>query len=291
MLLCFGRWCNGNTLAERRESSRVRFPTAKGHQFSKYVPFGGKKSERGPKIITEDKIYKYHVENLRSIVIAINNTAISARKAIAEENSLATQSFVRLYAFLVGAWAEVRLKKLLFERSAFTPDERKRISDIPAKCDQWLKTIEIAFRKHYNVPHAPLKPPAIPFAASSQFGSLLQIIDSDLRLVIEVRNKLAHGQWIYPFNNDDSDIESEKYRLINKENMLSLQFKLNLVGKLTDIIHDLVVSRATFERDFDKHYKDIEMTRMNLQTRDYAVYQDNLVEKRKRGIQKRKKIT
>lgn len=237
---------------------------------------------------TEAKIYQFHVANLRSIKIALNNTALSARQAIAEENQRAIASFVRLYALLMGAWAETRLKKLLYERNGFTEDERTRVLTQTSQLEQWQKLVEVAFRKHYGIPHAELTSANLPFTAHARYASLVNILDNNLRVVIEVRNKLAHGQWIYPLNNEGNDVETNKYTLLNKENLPSLQYKESLITGLADIVHDLVVSLPTFERDFDANYSKITNTKNNLTNRKYGKYVATLIDKRKRGIAKRK---
>ncbi|HIB9634549.1 TPA: hypothetical protein ACWZTX_003558, partial [Escherichia coli] len=80
------------------------------------------------------------------------------------------------------------------------------------------------------------------------------VLSNELRILIEIRNKLAHGQWIYPFNNEGNTVDPDKYKLINKENLQSLQFKYSLAQHLVDAVHDLVVSPTTFERDFESHF-------------------------------------
>ena len=117
----------------------------------------------------DHKLYHFHVCNLRSIEIAINNTALSARKAIAENNQNAITSFVRLYSFLIGAWAETRLVKLLFEKNGITPDERNIILAQQTQSDRWLKAVEIAFRKQYHVPSSPLTENTLPHSAFSRY--------------------------------------------------------------------------------------------------------------------------
>lgn len=244
-----------------------------------------------PSNLPDEKIYKYHVANIRSVEIAINHTSLSARKAISEKNVHARDSFVRLYALLIGLWAENRLKKLLFEKNAFSEEERRRILSQSTHIDQWNKTVEVSFRKHFNVPNAPLSKSALPLTTYSQFLELTDIIDKNLRSVIEIRNKLAHGQWIYPFNSNETDIETSKYQILNKDNLQSLQYKYSLLSSLSQIIHDLVISLPTFKRDFDKHYKHINSTINNLKNRKYTDYERDLIEKRERGIQRRKENT
>jgi len=237
----------------------------------------------------DHKLYQFHVSNLRSIEIAIRNTALSTRKAIAEQNQKAVVSFVRLYSFLLGAWAETRLSKLLYEKNGITSDERNTVLATQSQIDRWQKAVEVAFRKQYKVPSAALTEKTLPHSAFSRYTSLIDILNNDLRSIIEIRNKLAHGQWVYPLNNEGNDVEAEKYNSIRHENLLALQFKMSLISSLAAIIHDLFVSLPTFERDFDQHYKQIITTRTNLQKRDYDEYAKMLVEKRQRGIKKRKK--
>lgn len=238
--------------------------------------------------LNQSKLYVYHVANLRSIAIALNNTAISARHSLALENKPASESFTRLYAFLVGAWAETRLNKLINENGAFTDLQKARIFSEPTQLDQWISSVEISFREYYKVPNAELSIYTLPHTAFYRFKTVLDIINKDLRSVIEVRNKLAHGQWVYPLNTAGNDVEEEKYKGINKENLLSLQFKHSMITTLADIIHDLAVSLPTFERDFDYHFKAIINIRNNLQNRSFNLYEQVLIKKNKNGIANRK---
>lgn len=254
------------------------------------VLFGGKELEEIMCAKSAEKIYKYHVVNLRSIEIALKHIAISGRKAISTKNEKAEESFVRLYAFLLGAWAETRLKKLLYERNGFDDIERDKICNERTQLDQWLKAVEVAFRKHFGIPHAPLSNKTLSFTFFTRYEELKNILNQDLRSIIEIRNKLAHGQWIYPFNSEGNDIDEEKFRRLKEENILHLQFKKELMVQVAQIIHDLVVSLPTFDRDFDIHYKQIIQTRNNLKNRSYLKYRNLMIEKYQRGIEKRRRL-
>jgi hypothetical protein len=156
--------------------------------------------------------------------------------------------------------------------------------------ENWQKAVETAFRKQYKVPSAQLTESTLPFTAFARYSVVSDILDKDLRSVIEIRNKLAHGQWIYPLNSNGTDVEADKFKLLKLENLPALQYKLSLISSIADIIHDLVISLATFERDFDNHYKIITTTRNNLKNRKYSEYVTKLIEKRKKGISKRNRI-
>jgi len=224
----------------------------------------------------QSKIYGHHCENLRLLEKSLKHTEISAKKAISSKdknNCLST--LLRLYAFLLGAWAETRLKKLLHEGRGFSKKERDIVLKNNKQHIQWENTIKNAFRKHYKI--SKLNKINLGELGVARLNSILEIIKNDLKIIIEIRNKLAHGQWKYPFTDNGDKVDKEKYCLINKENLLSLKFKYEILEHLTEVIHDLIVSKVTFERDFEKHFKKLNQTKMNLKKRSYQKYEDNLI--------------
>jgi hypothetical protein len=228
------------------------------------------------------KIYRYHVANLREIELALGHTERLARGAIASRDpQKSLRSLLRLYAFLIGAWAECRLRKLLHEPSGFQVADRNQVINKPMQLEQWQTTVDVAFRKHHGIPKARLVPQVLGVSHAARREALHDVLDKELRNIIEIRNKLAHGQWVYPLNDDGTAVLEEKYKAINKENLLSLEFKYALVRHVAECIHDLVVSRETFERDFDTRFRRLLQVRTNLKTRSYDKYAQSLVERRK----------
>src|ERR1035437_9874205 len=110
--------------------------------------------EHAVQMKTPEKLYRFHVNHLRSVDNALDRVARSARDAVARSERTGIDTFVRLYALLLGAWAECRLAKLLFEPNAFTADDQKLVLISNTHLDRWHKLIEVAFRKHYNIPKA-----------------------------------------------------------------------------------------------------------------------------------------
>lgn len=237
------------------------------------------------------KLYAHHVANLRELELALGHTARLARAAIAScDPQQSLRSLLRLYAFLVGAWAECRLRKLLHEEFGFSDNERSIILAKPTQFDQWKETVDYAFRKHHGVTKAPLDERVLGVAHAARRAALHDVLSNELKIVIEIRNKLAHGQWVYPLNNEGTAVEPDKYKQINKENLQSLQFKFDLLGHLADAAHDLVVSPKTFERDFEKHFQKLFQVRTNLITKDYSKYEKSLVESRRLARTAKKNI-
>jgi len=242
---------------------------------------------------TPEEIYKFYVSNLRTIDVAIKRIVLTLRDAISRDDKKTIDVFVRLYAFLLGAWIECRLKKLLFEEIGFDDNERKKIIAIESQLSQWKEVIKLAFYKHYvpakNPPeseakldHQTLKN-LLPKSEAKHFQELMDLLDDEIDPVMRVRNNLAHGQWAYPLNHRGDEIAQKEMDILQNENILSLQFKKRLVSHIADMIHDLVVSPPTFERDFDKHFKNIEETRRDLKNSSYDSYTQKMRDKYQRG--------
>ena len=229
------------------------------------------------------KLYKAHVANLRELDKAIAVVRRQARASIARkdpEHSLNSQ--VRLLAFLTGAWAETRLNKLLHEEFGFSDNQRNLILEEDSQIERWKKAVDVAFRKNIGKPKAKLGRSTLGVAGSARRDVIHEIIETDLRIIIEIRNKLAHGQWHYPLSNDGSKIENKKFILINKENLMSLQFKQDMIKHLSSLIHDLVVSPIAFERDFERHYVKLENAKRSLTNESYSRYEAALQKSRER---------
>jgi len=249
-------------------------PPPKGIQ---RVPFGGD-------LNMTNKNYKYHVANLRELALAIRHTARLSRSTIANgdpERSL--RSLLRLYSFLLGAWAECRLQKLLSEPNGFSDEQRATILCSESQLERWQAAIDLAFRHHHKIARADLDERVLGVEHAARRAALHDALDRDLRIVIEIRNKLAHGQWAYPFTSDGMKVDSKKYKLIDQENLLSLRFKHQLISHLADAVHDLIVSPETFKRDFDGHFRRLFQARSNIENRDYGKYERSLVERRQRA--------
>jgi hypothetical protein len=191
-----------------------------------------------------------------------------------------------MHAFLIGDWAESRLNKLLHEEFGFEEAERAIVQGKKTQLEQWQYSVDIAFRKHQGIKKAPLDARSLGVDYAARRDALQNVLDKELRIVIEIRNKLAHGQWIYPLNNQGTNIESEKFQLINKENLQSLQFKHALIEHLANAVHDLVVSPVAFARDFEKHFAKLLQVRTNLTNKKYEKYEMMLIESCRRAREK-----
>ena len=237
------------------------------------------------------KLYEFHVANLRMIGSAIDHFARAGRDALAHERNSEVASFIRGFALLLGVEAEARLSKLLYEPSGFGDSERASVFARSTQAERWETAVELAFRKHYGIPKAPLTETVLLHSSFHRYLTLNRVLEDKLSPVIRARNKLAHGQWEYPLNDTGDDVVSDLYKALADETLLSLELKRHVLRHLISAIHDLVVSKPTFERDFDIHYRAFVDASLRTERADYTTWARILVDKARRGRDKRRQST
>jgi hypothetical protein len=237
--------------------------------------------------LNTDQRYKAHVHNLRAVDSGCTHIFRELKRCIATRQTVATNVLLKTFVLLIGAWSEVRLLKLLHEPHGFLDPERDKILGGSSKIDQWKLCVELGFRRRYGVRSAVISRTSFPLTAYLRYQELNTLLEHDLRPIIEIRNKLAHGQWERALNNDLTDVSQAMMALLNTENALSANFKKNIVEALSRLVNDLVVGGNAFDRDFDVHYRTLEQARTNLRTRSYQSWCSSLQSKFERGTVRR----
>ena len=105
-----------------------------------------------------------------------------------------------------------------------------------------------------------------------------------------MRNKLAHGQWEYPLNEGMDDVAQVQMDALRIENVLSLTQKFKLLDILCKVVHDLAVSRPTFERDWDMHFSWFAQTRTNIERKSYDKWEAQIHARYKQGCEKLRRV-
>ena len=175
--------------------------------------------------LSTENLYQAHVANLRAIDLACNHIYRELKRCLATKQDKAVDALLKTFTLLIGAWSEVRLLKVLHEPNGFAEAERSKVLNTTAKIDQWKLLAEIGFRRRYNLPNAQLSRQTLPLTAYLRYQEIISVIEKDLRPIIEIRNKLAHGQWARTLNSEMTDISSSMMALLNTENALSANFK------------------------------------------------------------------
>ncbi|TQD23510.1 hypothetical protein [Methanolobus vulcani] len=188
--------------------------------------------------------YDKHCDNLKMIETAISSIEVSLKQSIRKQDQQNVDIYTRILAFLINSWTEVRIIKLLNESNAFSDVEIKNITKNSLE-NKWKQTLKKAYDKSF--PNTGTDP-----ENEARLNALMDIITDHLKYSADIRNKLAHGQWIHSFDRDSIEYDNILTSKVNDENYLKINFRYLIFKDLSQMIHDLAVSTPTFERDFER---------------------------------------
>lgn len=235
---------------------------------------------------TSEDLYRAHVQNLRAVDVAFGRVIRELNSSLSRSDAKTSDALLKTAMLLLGAWAENRLRKLSYEPNGFSVAERERIGAALTQLDSWKIALELGFRKRHALPNANLLT-ALPLTPRSYYRALTEVIDSELRPIVEVRNKLAHGQWSRALNSANDDFSPPLNQQLNSENAHSIKCKHRILENMARLIHDLVAGNQAFDRDFDKHYRNLEMAKQDIAARSYTSWLAHMRSKHERGKTKR----
>ncbi len=222
------------------------------------------------------KEFKYHTENLRAVERAYRETLKTIRASIRNGDEALEESQTKLCALLLGIWAEARLSKLLNEQEFFSPADRVVIFGKDNLFERWLLVVAHGFKKHHGV--KTLSARTLKHGSFHQYQTLRENLETHLKVVLELRNKLAHGQWIYPFPSKDPNgpVVAEKFQSLKNLNVCSLELQYLILRYLSEMVFLLEANKVAFQRDFDQLYSNIMNQVDRLRLCDYPRYKSTL---------------
>lgn len=243
-------------------------------------------------------LYRYHCENLRQVEDGFDSVIRILRKSISQNLENEVISFTRILTYLLSCWTEVRLYKIIEEthNSSFTESQKAKIfkkdDSINSLEDKWKNTINISICRTFNFTESIDRSIIETYLDNDpinkqRYINIMDCLDNELRDTISLRNKIAHGQWVHALNRKNDAINRPATNKIDEMNIVTIQLKQKMYKSLANIIHDLVVSLPTFERDFNKNYDSLIANRDNFHKRDYEDYRLRMRKKYLRGLEKR----
>ncbi|MER6530593.1 hypothetical protein [Streptomyces sp. NPDC001508] len=170
--------------------------------------------------------------------------------------------------------AEARLRKITHDPQGFNERERKLIASSKSQIDRWKSAVDFAFRRQYAVPmHLEIRDSGVDPTVISRHEIIAEMLDDDLKPIIEGRNKIAHGQWIWELNNLETQF---KGRAADPMNYLAISRRGEIIDHLAEIVHVLIVSEPAFQREFDRLYGKITSTRRMIDGNDYPQWEADI---------------
>lgn len=222
-------------------------------------------------------IYRRLSENLRAAERGLTQVERTHRDAIRRNDEPAIEFAERMHQLMVGMNAEAALGKIANDPAGFNDKERDLVLN-RSQIGRWEKAVELAFRRHYSVPlHLEVDPSTVDARSAERYSEVTKILADDLAAVIEDRNKIAHGQWVWLLKSKRNEVRGPAPAPLN---YTAIRARSKAIKAIAGLIYDLVVSEPTFQRDYDDHYRKIVEAHKSFDGADYPNY---VVELRRRN--------
>lgn len=216
------------------------------------------------------ELAKAHIKNLHSIRKATTQVNRTLNAAIKNCDELQERIYIRLLIILWMTWAECKLNALLTEHPQVTDEDREYIdANSRSELDRWNLILERFVRRRYLNADSDRELSRLTLGHTTfhRYMTLSELINNNIALYIEIRNRLAHGQWHIALNSQLSakspDLTQSIWKL-SKVDVLILKRTLIIVS---NAIRDLISSSKAFENNFDKHLRDLDLAKRQFEGR------------------------
>lgn len=200
------------------------------------------------------ELEKIHIANRQQLEKAITQINIVLNNAIKLNNTIKEYTATRLLVFLWMSWAETSLNALICKQPHVTEEIRTKVLNARKEIDRWHILIDEIFKKHYlSKRQTSITRHNIGHSGYGRYQTIKAIVEKEINVFIEIRNRLAHGQWKIALNTESTDKSQDittKIWTLSKKEILYLKSTLLNLNK---ILNDLICSKVTFERDFDTY--------------------------------------
>lgn len=207
-----------------------------------------------------------HKQNRQHVRTTITRLECALNLAIRRGEIHSANIQVRCLTILWIAYLEVSLCCILHSANQLTYSERRAIAAKRTLVDKWRSLLDSCFRKYYmSSKQKAFTKLSLGTSHFHRFSELKTLLEDDIAPLIEVRNRLAHGQWHIAFNNEGTcksqDLTSHIWRISKKDTLFMRSLGHNFVVVMTE----LTCSRGAFEKKFDGLLRKIEDAREHRQ--------------------------
>lgn len=147
--------------------------------------------------------------------------------------------------------AECYLYKIIYSEHA---DDSLRNSVFAATTfiDKWQKLIDYCIEKTYEVSYENLERNYK--TAYFRYTEIKNYISSDLDELYSLRNKFAHGEVLYAFDNTRQNFNEDTTAIIRTLDLMKVIRLRKSFDEISKLILYIIESQRTFDRDFDRYF-------------------------------------
>ncbi|MEH6992825.1 hypothetical protein V7075_08935 [Neobacillus drentensis] len=234
-------------------------------------------------------LYKQQCQNVKLIESAYDSIEKKVKEAIKTEDKNEEVVFTRLLSNITVIWMEASILKICYDNNYFTEEDILKIRESQSLEQRITSLINMAVCKRHNIPFTRKQlDTELKYTERARYKGLIQLIQEDFTESINIRNKIAHGQWKFAYSNGSNALDEIVTAKINSENIVGIQLKRNLFKNLMELIQHIAVDFDKYDSTFDVMYEKIEGYKHNKEGRNYKEYKNKLIESYKRGMVRKK---
>jgi hypothetical protein len=214
--------------------------------------------------------YKNNRAQIKSVIKHLNTFHNRALRKQSKLNELKLDNiFAKLLLPLWVSILEIEFNILLYANYTFTKGFLYSINvSSVTEYDKWIALTDFFFKKQYLKSHKrEITKTSIGDTNYHRYMTIIEIIQNDLKPFIELRNRIAHGQWAVALNTTGTARNPELTRhawTLSKRDLILLKA---FIENLPELLKFLIISKKTFERDYDVYIGRINLAKQDVDLR------------------------
>lgn len=220
----------------------------------------------------KQKLLANLVKNRRQVELAITHLnrfhLRSVRKGTKVNELELDNIFAKLLLPLWVSLLEVQLNIILYRHAKFEGLTIDRSFHRKSETEKWVILIETAFRESYGInPKKELSVTTLGDTAFHRYEKIVTTVKTDIEPYIQLRNRIAHGQWSVAFNEVGQGKNTELTQMawtLSKRDLMLLKI---FIKNLPKLVNDIALSKKAFEQDYDKYMGRINLVKIDIDNR------------------------
>lgn len=197
------------------------------------------------------EVFKASVINVRELKQQRTNIKRLFNQSIKRKDRSSFNALTKLYALLFSSFAELCFLKIIHTPYGFNEDEINQISGQRNLEQKWSKCLELAFSRIDSI--------ANKGDIQNKKQTLTRHINTFIIEPSQLRNKIAHGQWLVALNNDNTAINQQTTDKIKSLDFVKTDILFSVYEKIGQAVEDLIESpRKAHFNDFYFHMTELE---------------------------------
>lgn len=195
--------------------------------------------------------FRYETENLRECKKEYNLIFRLIKDCIRTNKEDQEKLLLRPLTIASTVVAECYLYKIIYSEHA-DDSLRNSVFEATTFIDKWQKLIDYCIEKTYQVSYEDLERKYR--TAYFRYTEIKNYINNDLNELYSLRNKFAHGEVLFAFDNTRQNFNQSTTSSIRSLDLMKVIRLRKSFDEISKLILYIIESQKTFDRDFDRYF-------------------------------------